>query len=135
MSRKLRTTAAVTVLATVALSFGIGSAHADPVPAPIASPADNQAALGTLSTLLGAATGVGGFLGTASGAAGGAILGCLLGLPASGVGCLPAATAGAGIGGVLGTLSAGGPTLIIAGIPVIGTLLAPDTSQQPPAPQ
>ncbi len=138
MRRELRTIAAVTVLVSAALSFGIGTSQADPVPvpaAPIGSPADNQSALGTLATLLSVATGVGGFAGTASGAVGGGILGCVLGLPLSGIGCIPAATAGAGIGGVLGTLSAGGPTLVIAGIPAIGVLLSPDTSQTPPPPQ
>ncbi|MEU6562292.1 hypothetical protein [Nocardia nova] len=91
---------------------------------PVASPMENHRALDDFKTNFGIATAVGTFLGTAAGAIVGGVTGCLLGLPLLGVGCLPAAVAGAGIGGVLGTIAVGGPALLITGFDVINTLAA-----------
>ncbi|NKY27420.1 hypothetical protein [Nocardia gamkensis] len=93
---------------------------------PIASPIENQRAQNEFASQFGIATAVGGFLGTAIGVIGGAVIGCILGLPFLGVGCIPAAIAGAGIGGILGTVAVGGPMLAVAGIDLINTLQAPE---------
>ncbi|MGK8511397.1 hypothetical protein ACRS5S_26365 [Nocardia asiatica] len=93
---------------------------------PIASPIENQRAQNEFASQFGIATAVGGFLGTAVGVIGGAVIGCILGLPFLGVGCIPAAIAGAGIGGILGTVAVGGPMLAVAGIDLINTLQAPE---------
>ncbi|WP_227979276.1 hypothetical protein [Nocardia spumae] len=102
---------------------------------PIASPVENQRAMNDFSTQFGIATAVGGFVGTAIGVVVGGVIGCVLGLPLLGVGCIPAAIAGAGIGGILGTIAVGGPALGIAGMDLVSTLqAAPGTSkwaQQP----
>ncbi|MDJ0482687.1 ammonium transporter, partial [Rhodococcus pyridinivorans] len=68
---------------------------------------------------LGIATAVGGLAGTIIGAVVGGL--GLLGGPV-GLASIPL---GAGIGGVIGTIVAGGPTLIVAGIGLIQTLTAP----------
>jgi hypothetical protein len=97
---------------------------------PIASPLENQRAMNDFSTQFGIATAVGGFVGTAIGVVVGGITGCILGLPLFGVGCLPAAVAGAGVGGILGTIAVGGPALGIAGLDLINTLqAAPGTTK------
>jgi hypothetical protein len=93
---------------------------------PIASAIENQRAQNEFASQFGIATAVGGFLGTATGVVIGGIVGCILGLPLLGVGCIPAAIAGAGIGGILGTIAVGGPALAIAGMDLINTLQAPD---------
>ncbi|MEV6319732.1 hypothetical protein AB0M45_00855 [Nocardia sp. NPDC051787] len=93
---------------------------------PIASPLENQRAQNEFASQFGIATAVGGFLGTAVGVVLGGVIGCILGLPFLGVGCIPAAIAGAGIGGILGTVAVGGPALLIAGMDLINTLQAPD---------
>ncbi|MEU7766846.1 hypothetical protein AB0B25_17185 [Nocardia sp. NPDC049190] len=93
---------------------------------PIASPVENQRAQNEFASQFGIATAVGGFLGTAIGVIAGGVIGCILGLPFLGVGCIPAAIAGAGIGGILGTVAVGGPALAIAGMDLINTLQAPD---------
>ncbi|MBV7701287.1 hypothetical protein NOVA_00745 [Nocardia nova] len=96
----------------------------------IASPLENQRAMNDFSTQFGLATAVGGFVGTAIGVVVGGITGCILGLPLLGVGCVPAAIAGAGVGGILGTIAVGGPALGIAGMDLINTLqAAPGTSK------
>ncbi len=91
---------------------------------PVASAMENHRALDEFNTNFSIATAVGTFLGTAVGAIVGGVTGCILGLPLLGVGCLPAAVAGAGIGGVLGTIAIGGPALLITGFDVINTLAA-----------
>lgn len=97
---------------------------------PVASPLENHRAMDDFETKFGIATAVGTFLGTAVGAVVGGITGCILGLPLLGVGCIPAAVAGAGIGGILGTIAIGGPALAITGFDVIGTLsAAPGTTK------
>ncbi|WP_227979275.1 hypothetical protein [Nocardia spumae] len=97
---------------------------------PIASAMENHKALNDFDTNFGIATAVGTFLGTAVGAIVGGITGCILGLPLLGLGCIPAAVAGAGIGGVLGTIVIGGPALAITGFDVINTLsAAPGTTK------
>ncbi|MEU2255799.1 hypothetical protein ABZ540_21770 [Nocardia xishanensis] len=93
---------------------------------PIASPLENQRAQNEFASQFGIATAVGGFLGTAVGVIAGGIIGCILGLPLLGVGCIPAAIAGAGIGGILGTIAVGGPALAVAGMDLINTLQAPE---------
>ncbi|WP_330233520.1 hypothetical protein OHA40_14215 [Nocardia sp. NBC_00508] len=93
---------------------------------PIASPIENQRAQNEFASQFGIATAVGGFLGTAVGVVLGGVIGCILGLPFLGVGCIPAAIAGAGIGGILGTVAVGGPALLVAGMDLLNTLQAPD---------
>lgn len=96
-------------------------AAARPAPVqPVASLAENQLAMQSFGSQFGIATAVGGFIGTALGALVGLAVG--LTLPV-----LEPATilTGAAIGGIIGTLVAGGPTLIVAGIDLIGTLSAP----------
>ncbi|AVH21738.1 hypothetical protein [Nocardia cyriacigeorgica] len=96
----------------------------------VASPIENQRAQNEFASQFGIATAVGGFLGTAVGVVAGGIIGCILGLPFLGVGCIPAAIAGAGIGGILGTVAVGGPALAIAGMDLINTLnAAPGTTK------
>ncbi|OZF55161.1 hypothetical protein CH293_06510 [Rhodococcus sp. 14-2470-1b] len=84
---------------------------------PVASPEENLKAQQTFSSQLGLATAIGGFTGTAIGA----VAGCILSGPA----CLAGIVPGAGVGGVIGTIVAGGPTLVVAGIDLINTLNAP----------
>ncbi len=80
----------------------------------VASPEENLKAQQNFASQLGIATAVGGLVGTIIGA----IAGCIVGV---GVGCIPGAT----IGGIIGTIVAGGPTLVVAGIGLINTLMAP----------
>lgn len=91
---------------------------------PIASPAENQMAMNEFTTQFSIATAVGGFVGTAAGVVLGGITGCIMGLPLFGVGCIPAAVAGAGIGGILGTIVVGGPAMGIAAMDLVQTLQA-----------
>ncbi|MEU4340039.1 hypothetical protein AB0H00_02040 [Nocardia sp. NPDC023852] len=93
---------------------------------PIASPLENSRAQNEFASQFGIATAVGGFLGTAVGVVLGGVIGCILGLPFLGVGCIPAAIAGAGIGGILGTVAVGGPALAVAGMDLLNTMQAPD---------
>ncbi|MGI5222537.1 hypothetical protein [Nocardia sp. CA-290969] len=97
---------------------------------PIASPAEDQMAMNEFTTQFSLATAVGGFVGTAAGVVIGGITGCILGLPLLGIGCIPAAVAGAGLGGILGTIAVGGPALGIAAMNLVQTLqAAPGTSK------
>ena len=79
----------------------------------VASPEENLKAQQNFASQLGIATAVGGLTGTVIGAIVGG-LGGPVGLPA-----------GAAIGGVIGTIVVGGPTLVVAGIGLINTLMAP----------
>ncbi|WMM71965.1 ammonium transporter [Rhodococcus pyridinivorans] len=85
----------------------------------VASPDENLKAQQNFASQLGIATAVGGLAGTIIGAVVGGL--GLLGGPV-GLASIPL---GAGIGGVIGTIVAGGPTLIVAGIGLIQTLAAP----------
>ncbi|MCD2116104.1 MULTISPECIES: ammonium transporter [Rhodococcus] len=85
----------------------------------VASPDENLKAQQNFASQLGIATAVGGLAGTIIGAVVGGL--GLLGGPV-GLASIPL---GAGIGGVIGTIVAGGPTLIVAGIGLIQTLTAP----------
>ncbi|MCM6773073.1 ammonium transporter [Nocardia sp. CDC159] len=87
---------------------------------PVASLEENQRAMETFATQFGIATAIGGFIGTAIGA----VIGGLVAAP-SGVGIPAGIVVGAAIGGIIGTVVAGGPTLLIAGIDLINTLIAP----------
>ncbi|WP_420751048.1 ammonium transporter [Rhodococcus sp. O3] len=88
----------------------------------VASVDENMKAQSNFSQQLGIATAVGGLSGTVIGC----VIGGLVGTP---VGILPGflagCAAGAGVGGVIGTIVAGGPTLVVAGIGLIQTLVAP----------
>ncbi|MBB5913042.1 hypothetical protein BJY24_001909 [Nocardia transvalensis] len=86
---------------------------------PVASLEENQLAMQAFASQFGIATAIGGFIGTAIGVA--------IGLTAfvGGVIGIPAVVTGAALGGIIGTLVAGGPTLIIAGMDLIATLAAP----------
>lgn len=87
----------------------------------VASVDENMKAQNNFSSQLGIATAVGGLTGTIIGCIVGAILGSIV----PGAGTLAGCGAGAGIGAVVGTIIAGGPTLIIAGIGLAQTLMAP----------
>lgn len=92
---------------------------------PVASPMENDQAFATFLSEFGIAMQIGGFLGTAIGLVVGGILGCIVGLPLAGLGCIPAAIAGATLGGFLGTLAVGGPVLAITSQELLQTLQAP----------
>ncbi|SNT31349.1 hypothetical protein [Rhodococcoides kyotonense] len=86
---------------------------------PVASPDENLKAQQTFASQLGLATAIGGFTGTAIGFGIGAI--GFLGGPVA----LATIPTFAAIGGIVGTIVAGGPTLVVAGIDLINTLNAP----------
>ncbi|MCZ4076903.1 ammonium transporter [Rhodococcus sp. H36-A4] len=91
----------------------------------VASTEENLIAQQTFVTQLGIASAIGGFTGTAIGA----IAGAIIGAPTI-AGVIATIPIGAGVGGVIGTIVAGGPTLVIAGIDLINTLnAAPGTSK------
>ncbi|MBF6545330.1 ammonium transporter [Nocardia brasiliensis] len=105
---------------TLELTVVKDATKARPVPATeIASPYENQRAQDAFLAQFGIATAVGGFIGTAIGALVG--LTGILGGPT----VIASVLAGAAVGGIIGTIVAGGPTLIVAGIDLIGTLTAP----------
>ncbi|UGT59839.1 ammonium transporter [Nocardia asteroides] len=91
---------------------------------PVASPVENLRAQDAFLSNFGIATAIGGFIGTA--------IGALVGLAgfAGGPAGIATVTAGAAIGGIIGTLIAGGPTLIVAGMDLINTLNAPPGTTQ-----
>ncbi|MGA6203438.1 ammonium transporter [Nocardia testacea] len=106
-------------------------AAARPAAQPVASPQENLAAQDNFTSQLGLATAVGGFIGTALGAVVG--LATWAGGPVTGI---PGIVTAAAIGGIIGTIVVGGPTLIIAGIDLINTLVAaPGTTQWAPRQQ
>lgn len=89
----------------------------------VASPEENLKAQQNFSSQLGIATAIGGFTGTAIGALAGGL--GFLGGPV-GFASVPL---GATVGGIVGTVIAGGPTLVVAGIDLLNTLnAAPGTS-------
>ncbi|OZF36631.1 hypothetical protein CH296_05940 [Rhodococcus sp. 14-2496-1d] len=89
----------------------------------VASPEENLKAQQNFSSQLGIATAIGGFTGTAIGFGVGA-LGVLAGPVV-----LASVPLFATIGGIVGTIAAGGPTLVVAGIDLINTLnAAPGTT-------
>ncbi|MFC8047063.1 ammonium transporter [Nocardia sp. NPDC057353] len=91
---------------------------------PVASPIENLRAQDAFLSNFGIATAIGGFIGTA--------IGALIGLTGiiGGPTVIASVTAGAAIGGIIGTIIAGGPTLIMAGIDLINTLNAPPGTTQ-----
>ncbi|QIS16670.1 hypothetical protein [Nocardia arthritidis] len=99
---------------------------------PIASAVEDERARNDFSSKFGLATTIGQFVGTAIGAG----VGCVFGLPLFGVGCLPGIVTGASIGGLIGTIVAGGPTLVVAGIDLLNTMQAePGTTKWADKPQ
>ncbi|UFS93330.1 ammonium transporter [Nocardia huaxiensis] len=86
--------------------------------APIASPAEDQKAIDSFRAKLGFATAVGGFIGSLLGGAVG-----LLGI-IGGPTVIASVIAGVAFGGAVGTLIAGGPTLVAAGLDLLSTLTA-----------
>lgn len=106
-------------------------AAARPAATPVASPQENYAAQNNFASQFGLATAIGGFIGTALGAVVG--LATWAGGPVTGI---PGIVTAAAIGGIIGTIVVGGPTLIIAGIDLINTLVAaPGTTQWAPRQQ
>lgn len=91
---------------------------------PVASADENLKAQQNFASQLGLATAIGGFTGTAIGFGIGAI-GFLAGPVA-----LATIPTFATIGGIVGTIVAGGPTLVVAGIDLLNTLNAPPGSTQ-----
>lgn len=90
----------------------------------VASTEENLIAQQTFATQLGIATAIGGFTGTVIGAIAGGL--GFLGGPVG----LASVPLGATVGGIIGTIIAGGPTLVVAGIDLINTLqAAPGTSK------
>ncbi|WP_280218610.1 ammonium transporter [Nocardia neocaledoniensis] len=96
-------------------------AAARPNLTPVASPAENYAAQANFASTFGLATAIGSFVGMAIGA----VIGLVVGAAAGGIGALPGFITGATVGGIIGTIVAGGPTLVVAGIDLINTLTAP----------
>ncbi|MGB3676776.1 MAG: hypothetical protein WA988_20290, partial [Candidatus Nanopelagicales bacterium] len=96
----------------------------------VATPTEEQQAYAQFSAKLGIAMAAGGLVGMTIGAIIGGILGSagvVLG-PAGILTILGGVATGAGAGAVIGTIAAGGPTLIAAGIELINTLGAPNCS-------
>ncbi|AYJ48190.1 ammonium transporter [Rhodococcus sp. P1Y] len=94
---------------------------------PVASTEENLIAQETFASQLGIATAIGGFTGTVIGATVGLIASCGLTLCAGAIAAVPA---GAGVGAIIGTIVAGGPTLVVAGIDLLNTLnSAPGTTK------
>ncbi|MCX4096259.1 hypothetical protein [Nocardia sp. alder85J] len=89
----------------------------------VASAMENQRAMSDFTTKFGIATAVGGFVGTAIGA----VIGCVVTIVAA---CVPGLLTGAGVGGIVGTIAAGGPTLLAAGVDLVNTMQAPDGTTQ-----
>lgn len=91
---------------------------------PVASTEENLIAQQTFATQLGIATAIGGLTGTVIGAVAGGL--GFLGGPVG----LASVPLGATVGGIVGTIIAGGPTLVVAGIDLLNTLqAAPGTSK------
>lgn len=95
-------------------------AAARPAAEPVASPQENMAAQDNLTSQIGLASAIGGLIGTVLGAGIG-----LLVTAGTGIGIPAGIITGAALGGVIGTITVGGPTLIIAGVDMINTFLAP----------
>ncbi|WP_339381264.1 ammonium transporter [Nocardia jejuensis] len=91
---------------------------------PVASPQENLRAQQNFASQFGIATAIGALVGTA--------IGALVGLTGiiAGPTVIASVILGAGVGGVIGSLLVGGPTLLIAGIDLISTLVAPPGSTQ-----
>ncbi|WP_280435858.1 ammonium transporter [Nocardia carnea] len=95
-------------------------AAARPAAELVASPQENLAAQDNLTSQIGLATAIGGFVGTAVGA----VIGLLV-TAGTGVGIPAGIITGAALGGIIGTLAVGGPTLIVAAVDLINTFNAP----------
>ncbi|WP_019931361.1 ammonium transporter [Nocardia sp. BMG111209] len=107
---------------TLGLTAVKDAATARPAPVaatPVASALENERALDAFNTQLSVATGIGTLLGTALGAVAG-----LIGI-VGGVTVVASVITGATLGGIIGTLVVGGPALMIAGIDLAGTFIAP----------
>ncbi|MDQ0281494.1 ammonium transporter [Rhodococcoides fascians] len=101
----------------------------------VASPEENLKAQQNFSSQLSIASAIGSLTGTTVGAGAGCLIGGTplaltgVGIPASVLTCLGGALIGAPAGALVGTIIAGGPTLVIAGIDLVNTLTAaPGTS-------
>ncbi len=95
---------------------------------PVASPEENLKAQEMFGSQLALASAIGGMTGTIVGAGLGCIIGgapVALAVPLAVATCLGGALVGAGIGSLAGTITAGGPTLVVAGIDLVNTLTAP----------
>lgn len=101
-------------------------ALAKPNLTPVASPAENYASQANFASTFGLATAIGSFVGMAIGA----VIGLVVGAAAGGVGAIPGLITGASVGGIIGSLVVGGPTLIVAGMDLINTLMAPPGTTQ-----
>ena len=92
----------------------------------VASPAENLKAEQAFQSQLALASAVGGLTGTIIGAVAGAVLG----LPLLGAGSVITIPIAGAAGGFIGTLVAGGPTLVVAGLDLLNTYnSAPGTTK------
>ncbi|MGN7132582.1 ammonium transporter [Rhodococcoides corynebacterioides] len=92
----------------------------------VASPAENLKAEQAFQSQLALASAVGGLTGTIIGAVAGAVLG----LPLLGAGSVITIPIAGAAGGFIGTLVAGGPTLVVAGLDLLNTYnAAPGTTK------
>ena len=106
-----------------------------PAVSTVASPEENLKAQQNFSSQLAIASAVGSVTGTIIGAGVGCIIGgtppalTVVGIPVAVLTCIGGALVGAPIGALAGTITAGGPTLVVAGIDLINTLnAAPGTT-------
>ncbi|MDQ1181903.1 ammonium transporter [Rhodococcus sp. SORGH_AS_0301] len=113
----------VTLIPNLAAPMGLAPASLEQN---AASPAENTAAEQSFASQLGLATSIGGLTGTVIGAVAGAVLG----LPLLGAGSVITIPIAGAAGGFIGTIVAGGPTLVVAGIDLLNTYnAAPGTSK------
>ncbi|OAK54725.1 hypothetical protein [Rhodococcoides kyotonense] len=115
------------------LDFNKASLRSSDLPAvnTVASPDENLKAQQTFSSQLALATAIGSLSGSIVGAGVGCLIGgtppalTVVGIPAAVLTCIGGALIGAPIGALAGTITAGGPTLVIAGVDLVNTLIAP----------
>ncbi|MBJ8347599.1 ammonium transporter [Antrihabitans sp. YC2-6] len=108
---------------TLSLTPDIGPIDARMLAQPVASLLENQRSQDAFVTEFDEATAIGTVIGTALGL----VAGCIIGIPlvVTLIGWLGACATGAWLGGMLGMVIAGGPTIVVAGMDVIQTYLAP----------
>lgn len=123
----------ITIIAVAAALISAPAAIASAEVRPVASPAENTAAMQSFTSIVGVGTVTGAVVGGVVGGVAGCAIGAgvlaitVIGIPA---GCLGGGAAGAGIGTALGTVIVGGPTAAVAGVDLVNTLIAPAGTTQ-----